>query len=130
MFPGTEQKTDAVLGTNCLHCENSNLAGLTTEVCMHLCSPTEAAMPCMTCRGQETLEIYVHSVWPWKTQLLLLLVRVSGSNEERSMEMTSRDVGRATETQEYRETMTTPSVSDVPLHLQLILLSLKTSSPR
>ena len=110
MFPDTEQKTDAVWGTNSLYCyENSNLAGLTTEVCMHLCSSTEAAMPCMTCRGQETIEIYVHSVRPWKTQLLLLPVRARGSNEERSMEMTPRDVGRATETQEYRETTTTPS---------------------
>lgn len=68
VFPGTEQKTDAVWGTNCLYCENSNLTGLTTEVCMHLCSLTEVVMPCMTCRGQETIEIYVQSVWLWKTQ--------------------------------------------------------------
>lgn len=74
---------------------------------MHLCSPTEAVMLCMTCRGQETTELYVHSVWPWKTQLLLLPVRASGSNEEKLMEMISRDVGRATEIQESRETMTT-----------------------
>lgn len=81
---------------------------------MHLCHPTEAVMLCMTCRDHENIKIYILNGHE-KHKLLLLPVETSGSNEERLMQMTLRDVGRATGTQEYQETITAPSVSDASL---------------